>query len=99
MKTSDGESCFAPFREEELMGVLYSRKDSFRSSVRQTNIDFIIGSRIRGSGAEVGPFSLDAKALFYVYIVPNAVSASLPTPPLEYERMARFVCPFLQATW
>ena len=61
MKTSDGESCFAPFREE-LMGVLFSRKDSFRSSVRQTIIDFIIGLHIRDSGAELGPNAADAVA-------------------------------------
>ena len=61
LKTRDGS--FAPFRED--MADLYQDlNDSlesspltgfqFRSSLRQTIIDFIIGSRIRDSGAELG---------------------------------------------
>ena len=65
LKTRDGT--FAPFRED-MVGLYQDLNDSlerspynsrdggfqFRSSFRQTIIDFIIGSRIRDSGAELG---------------------------------------------
>ena len=63
LKTTDGD--FAPFREdsidhfrpisEDVEALGYSDQTSslFRSSHRQTIIDFIIGSRIRDSGAEL----------------------------------------------
>ena len=63
LKTSDGS--FAPFRED-MMDFFEGLKDPlespsnfdssycpFRSSLRQTIIDFIVGSRIRDSGAEL----------------------------------------------
>jgi len=64
LKTREGD--FAPFRED-MIDDFKSEKDpsdvlpdhnkpdfQFRSSIRQTIIDFIIGSRIRDSGAELG---------------------------------------------
>ncbi|KAL7532498.1 hypothetical protein ACHAXR_004666, partial [Thalassiosira sp. AJA248-18] len=66
LKTNDGE--FAPFREDMISqfaptddGFVSCEDDVervvslFRSSERQKIIDFIIGSRIRDSGAELGP--------------------------------------------
>ena len=64
LKTTDGS--FAPFREDvidvfvpmddPLEGSLHNHiyhDFQFRSSIRQTIIDFIVGSRIRDSGAEL----------------------------------------------
>lgn len=63
LKTTDGN--FAPFREDsidhfsptsddvEALGYSDQASSLFRSSHRQTIIDFIIGSRIRDSGAEL----------------------------------------------
>ena len=66
LKTKSGE--YVPFREDIITQFLptddgfVSREDDvdrvmslFRSSERQKIIDFIIGSRIRDSGAELGP--------------------------------------------
>jgi len=66
LKTKSGE--YVPFREDIISQFLptddgfVSREDDmdrvmslFRSSERQKIIDFIIGSRIRDSGAELGP--------------------------------------------
>ena len=66
LKTKSGE--YVPFREDIIAQFLptddgfVSREDDvdrvmslFRSSERQKIIDFIIGSRIRDSGAELGP--------------------------------------------
>jgi hypothetical protein len=64
LKTRDGS--FAPFREDSLdifqplddpseFPPIHDKNDFlFRSSIRQTIIDFIIGSRYRDSGAELG---------------------------------------------
>ena len=63
LKTTEGS--YAPFREE-MIDMYQSQADPlegsylddryfhFRSSIRQSIIDFIIGSRIRDSGAELG---------------------------------------------
>eukprot|EP00804_Cyclotella_cryptica_P011221 CCRYP_007732-RA/>CCRYP_007732-RA protein AED:0.04 eAED:0.04 QI:151/1/1/1/1/1/8/72/1904 len=66
LKTKDGD--FAPYREDLIThfvptndGQISCDEDDarvaslFRSSLRQKIIDFIIGSRIRDSGAELGP--------------------------------------------
>jgi hypothetical protein len=90
LKLKTREGTFAPFREDlidmfdptvdPLEGPrLYGNLDlQFRSSIRQAIIDFIIGSRIRDSGAELGQNTdlgqkIQAKVPLHMYGKLNAI--------------------------